>query len=126
MLLFVDAYSNILKNIFLDVHTKLKHNTSMSNKKPYVQFNTPEGKLDMTKDCFTRWLCLAEAFHIIEKKSQDLGINLEKKDWVKPLAFEKYIQQRFESMMLDMEIDARQGTFNDIKVVEELKDLVPA
>jgi hypothetical protein len=84
------------------------------DKKPYATFNTPGGELNMTKDCLARWLCLMEAFHIIEKKSQDLNINLEKQDWVKPLAFEKYVQQRFESMSLDMEIDAKQGVFKDV------------
>jgi len=92
------------------------------DKENYATFDTPSGKINMSKDCLARWLCLMEAFHIIDKKSQDLGIDLEKKDWVKPLAFEKYIQQRFESMVLDMEIDAKQGVFNDI--VSSQKELV--
>jgi hypothetical protein len=96
----------------------------MQNKKTYAQFNTPDGKIDMTKDCLARWLCLLEAFHIIEKKSEDLGVSLEKKDWVKPLAFEKYIQQRYEGMMLDMEIDAKQGVFDDVLYNNVEKDLV--
>ena len=84
--------------------------------KPYAVFNTNSGDVEMTKDCLARWLCLMEGFHIMEKKAQDIGINLEKRDWVKPLAFEKYIQERFESMMLDMEIDAKTGVFDDIKI----------
>jgi hypothetical protein len=83
--------------------------------KPYAVFQTQNGPVTMTKDCLARWLCLMEGFYIMEKKAQDIGINLEKKDWIKPLAFEKYVQERFESMMLDMEIDAREGVFNDIK-----------
>ena len=98
----------------------------MSNNAQYATFNTPDGKLDMTKETLARWLCLMEAFHIIEKKSSDLGISLDKKDWVKPLAFEKYIQQRFESMMLDMEIDAKEGVFDDIKVPVYEKQLQEA
>lgn len=89
------------------------------NKENYATFNTSSGKINMSKDCLARWLCLMEAFHIIDKKSLDLGIDLEKKDWVKPLAFEKYIQQRFESMLLDMEIDAKQGVFNDVASRQE-------
>jgi hypothetical protein len=87
--------------------------------KPYASFDAQSGKVEMTKDTLARWLCLMEAFHIIEKKSDDLGINLEKEDWVKPLAFEKYIQQRFESMLLDMDIDAKKGIFNDVAVNQE-------
>ena len=90
----------------------------MKNDKPYAAFNTPEGEIQMTKPCLARWLCLLEAFHIIEKKSSDLQIDLDKRDWVKPLAFEKYIQQRYESMMLDMEIDAKQGVFDDVMYQE--------
>lgn len=90
--------------------------------KPYATFETPTGKYVTSKECLARWLCLMEAFHIIEKKSEELSINLDKKDWVKPLAFEKYIQQRFESMMLDMEIDAKQGVFNDIAFKPELTE----
>jgi hypothetical protein len=86
--------------------------------KPYATFKTSDGQINMTKDCLVRWLCLMEAFHIIEKKSETLGVNLDKKDWVKPLAFEKYIQQRFESMKLDMEIDEKTGIFNDIAAVD--------
>lgn len=88
--------------------------------KPYAVFKTNSGDVEMTKDCLARWLCLMEGFHIMEKKAQDFGINLEKKDWVKPLAFEKYIQERFESMMLDMEIDAKTGVFDDIKITGSL------
>ena len=96
------------------------------NKKMYATFETPNGKVNMTKDCLARWLCLMEAFHIIEKKSQDLNISLEKQDWVKPLAFEKYIQQRFESMMLDMDIDAKQGVFSDVAYMPEAVESVVA
>ena len=65
------------------------------------------GTIKMTKETFARWLCLAEAFYIIDKKAEDLNINLENKDWVKPLAFEKYIDQRFEGMMLDLTHDEK-------------------
>lgn len=84
--------------------------------KPYAVFKTESGEVEMTKDCLARWLCLMEGFYIMEKKAADIGINLEKKDWVKPLAFEKYIQERFESMMLDIEIDAKEGAFDDVNI----------
>lgn len=63
------------------------------------------GTIEMDKKTFTRWLCLMEGFYIIDRKAEDLGINLQDEDIVKPLAFEKYIQQRFESMLLDVEHD---------------------
>jgi hypothetical protein len=90
--------------------------------KPYAVFKTADKDITMTKENLARWLSLMEAFHFIEKKSSELGVNLDKKDWVKPLAFEKYIEQRFEGMMLDMEIDAREGAFDDIKFLPQREE----
>ena len=76
------------------------------SKNNYMVFETKKnGTVNMSKETFARWLCLAEAFYIIDKKAEDLNIDLNGKDWVKPLAFEKYIDQRFESMMLDLNHD---------------------
>lgn len=81
----------------------------MSNKQ-YMVFETKKnGTINMTKETFARWLCLAEAFYIIDKKAEDLGVSLSDNDWVKPLAFEKYIDQRFESMMLDVTHDEKKN-----------------
>jgi hypothetical protein len=79
----------------------------MENKK-YMVFETKKnGKVEMAKDTFARWLCLMEAFHIIDKKAEDLGLDMKDEDWVKPLAFEKYVDQRFEGMMLDLAQDEK-------------------
>lgn len=76
--------------------------------KEYMTFETRKnGTVKMTKETFARWLCLAEAFYIVDKKAEDLGINLTENEWVKPLAFEKYIDQRFEGMMLDLTHDEK-------------------
>lgn len=64
-------------------------------------------KIEMSKPTFARWLCLMEAFYIIEKKAEDLELDLNDEAIVKPLAFEKYIDQRFEGMMLDLDHDER-------------------
>jgi len=79
----------------------------MSSKK-YVTFETKKnGTIAMSKETFARWLCLMEAFYIIEKKAEELEVNLTDNDLVRPLAFEKYIDQRFESMMLDLTHDEK-------------------
>lgn len=79
-------------------------------KNRYMVFETKKnGTVEMSKDTFARWLCLAEAFYIIDKKAEDLGVELNDNDWVKPLAFEKYIDQRFESMMLDLTHDEKKN-----------------
>jgi hypothetical protein len=78
--------------------------------KQYMVFETKKnGTINMSKETFARWLCLAEAFYIIDKKAEDLNINLNDNDWVKPLAFEKYIDQRFEGMMLDVAHDEKKN-----------------
>lgn len=76
--------------------------------KKYMVFETKKnGTIEMTKETFARWLCLMEAFYIIDKKSEELEITVSDNDLVKPLAFEKYIDQRFESMMLDLTHDEK-------------------
>jgi len=78
------------------------------SKKDYITFKTKKNnEVKMNKETFARWLCLMEAFYIIDKKAEDLGINLTDKDIIKPLAYEKYVQQRFESMMLDLTHDEK-------------------
>jgi hypothetical protein len=76
--------------------------------KTYITFETKKsGTIEMSKDTFARWLCLAEAFYVIDKKAEDLNLDLNKQDWVKPLAFEKYIDQRMEGMLLDLDHDEK-------------------
>lgn len=78
------------------------------DKNTYMTFKTKKnGDVSMNKETFARWLCLMEAFYIINKKAEDLNINLNDDDVVKPLAFEKYIQQRYESMILDLTHDEK-------------------
>ena len=57
----------------------------------------------MQKVEYSRWLCLIEALDLIERKAVDLKQDLMSDDfWVKPLAFQKYIEQRLETMILDV------------------------
>jgi hypothetical protein len=61
--------------------------------------------MHMSKDTYARWLCLLEGIDIIDKKMQQYGHRLknENLDWIKPLAFQKYINERFEAMKCDIE-----------------------
>lgn len=78
------------------------------NNKPYMVFETKKnGTVTMDKGTFARWLCLMEGIDVAERKAASLGIDLNGWDWVKPLAFEKYVAERFESMMLDLESDEK-------------------
>lgn len=80
----------------------------MKNDTSYMTFETKKhGSIEMTKDTFVRWLCLLEGIYVAEQKAEALNINLSEWDWVKPLAFEKYIKGRFEGMELDLAHDEK-------------------
>lgn len=92
------------------------------DKNTYMTYKTKKnGDISMNKETFARWLCLMEAFYIINKKAEDLNINLNDNDVVKPLAFEKYIQQRFESMMLDLTHDEKNNLIGNKVITPNYK-----
>ena len=71
-----------------------------------IKFKTKEGDLEMTKDAFIRWMCLVELILLTEEKAEELKLDLDKFDRVKPIAFKKYINDRFKSMEVDIEAEA--------------------
>ena len=54
---------------------------------------------------FVRWACLIEALEVVGKKNEDEDTD----NWIKPLAFQKYIQERFHSMKHDVKVEAAMG-----------------
>lgn len=57
-----------------------------------------DGK-ELSLDEYARWLSLLEALEIITSKAEDQNINLDvKQDWIKPIAFQKYVRERHETM----------------------------
>lgn len=87
----------------------------------------------LKKDEYARWLCLVEAIDLVDRKASELKQDISSDDsWVKPLAFQKYIEQRFETMVLDVN---REENFKcepivfidkDEEVVEEEGNLEPS
>lgn len=60
----------------------------------------------MTIDTYSRWLCLMEALEFVNTQAKKSKVDLEKTDsWIKPLAFQKYIKQRFPSMNHDFKVE---------------------
>tara|TARA_R110000868_G_scaffold243770_1_gene499775 strand:+ start:1268 stop:1525 length:258 start_codon:yes stop_codon:yes gene_type:complete len=54
-------------------------------------------------DEYTKWLCLIEAMEYIEQKALEIKVNLDNTDsWIKPLALQKYVKERFVSMRHDV------------------------
>ena len=45
----------------------------------------------------------------ISKRSEELGIADTNIDWIKPLALQKYIDERFEAMKHDLTVEKMMG-----------------
>lgn len=79
-------------------------------KKDKIEMVRKDGTVEyMTHEEFSRWACLVEGIQAVDQKLQDAGIPDTNNKWIKPLAFEKYIQERFHSMLRDVEVEHRLG-----------------
>ena len=78
----------------------------MSNQ---ILIETETKKLQMHKDTFIRWLCLAEMIELTEEKAKELNVDLDRYDWVKPIAIKKYMHDRFKSMEIDLQAEEKEG-----------------
>ena len=80
-----------------------------------VVIKTAKGEERMPQSEYARWICLLEAVDLVSSKMKQLGHRLknEDMDWIKPLAFQKYITERHESMMCELEIiDTEKDNFD--------------
>ncbi len=60
----------------------------------------------MTLETYTRWMCLMEAIDVIDRTAKIHNIDLDKRtDWVKPLAIQKYISERYPGMLHDVRVE---------------------
>jgi desulfoferrodoxin (superoxide reductase-like protein) len=101
---------SLFPNFCLDLYYILEHNGA-SIMKEEIKITTNNGvEHNMSKDTFIKWLCLLEIVQLAEEKALDLKMDLEKIDWVKPLAFKKYIGERFKSMEVDVEAESESRT----------------
>ena len=60
------------------------------------------GKEQMSYYEFSRWLCLIEAVDVIDTKCKQLGLPDDDKSWVKPLAIQKYINEKTDAMLFEV------------------------
>jgi len=60
---------------------------------------------EMSLETYSRWLCLIEAIELVCGKAKQIKVDISSNmDWIKPLAFQKYIEERHESMKDEIEI----------------------
>ncbi len=70
-------------------------------------FNLKDGTTKtMEFDELVRWCCLIEALEVVDGKED---VNIDNDRWIKPLAFQKYIDERFHSMKHDLKVEATLG-----------------
>lgn len=86
--------------------------TSLEN---YITLNINGKDSVMSLDEYSRWLCLLEGIEFVSKRVDQLKKRsntpaVDEIDWIKPLAFQKYIEERHESMKSDLfELEKRQA-----------------
>lgn len=72
-----------------------------------IEINTKGGVVNMTLTEFARWACLMEAYHFIQQRAEELGVNAI--SMIKPLAIERYILDRYPAMLHDVRIEHQMG-----------------
>jgi hypothetical protein len=69
-----------------------------------ITVNRKDKSEEMSLDTYSRWLCLIEAIELVCSKAKQIKVDINgNMDWIKPLAFQKYIEERFESMKDEVE-----------------------
>ena len=73
-------------------------------------FNLKDGgKKTMGFDEFVRWMCLVESLEVISKACDDRNIKASDTNWIKPLAIQNYIDERYHSMRHDLTVEVALG-----------------
>ncbi len=64
-----------------------------------LEYTNKRGEhIKMSQDEIARWCCLIEAVDIIDKKGKQMNVDMVKNNWVKPIAIQKYIDERYDTM----------------------------
>lgn len=67
--------------------------------------NKPDTEYTLSEYEIARWMSLIEAVDIIGGKIDQLGAKGSGVNWVKPIAIQKYIDERTESMLFEIQGD---------------------
>jgi hypothetical protein len=76
----------------------------MKNKKQIKQLTNSQS-INMSMEEKARWMCLAEAISVVDQKMTDMQVDPDEIDWVNPIAFGKYIKERYHSMLYDLKCE---------------------
>ena len=64
-----------------------------------MRVNSRPARVEMGKAEMARWLCLIESIDLIEKKCSEMNVTMSDDFWIQPIAMQKYMDSRFETMM---------------------------
>ena len=69
--------------------------------KKYITIETKKQKYKLKAAEYARWLCLIEALDVVTRAAGRFKVDLNNGDvdWIKPLSFQKYVAERYESMI---------------------------
>jgi hypothetical protein len=71
-----------------------------------IELTSPKGNTyTMSEYEVCRWMSLVEAVDIINEKSEQLGVKASSVNWVKPIAIQKYIDERTEGILYEVKDD---------------------
>lgn len=77
-----------------------------NNKENSDTFQLKSGEnVSMNSDEIARWSCLIEAVDIISEKGAQMKMDMTKNNWVKPIAIQKYIDDRLDTMIEEINRD---------------------
>lgn len=62
---------------------------------------------EMSSVSFARWACLIEALGFIQEKAEELNLDVD--NFLKPVAIEHYIEERYPAMLHDVETEIKLG-----------------
>lgn len=79
------------------------------HKNTIIELTSPKTKkkYEMSEYEISRWASLIEAVDIIDRKASQMGVKGAAVNWVKPIAIQKYIDERTESMLFEIQEDLK-------------------
>ena len=67
--------------------------------------STTSQSINMSMEEKARRMCLAEAISVVDQNMTDMQVDPDEVDWVNPIAFGKYIKERYHSMLYDLKCE---------------------
>jgi len=77
-------------------------NQEKYKKKKITIRKTKDGEDEMSIYELSRWMSLIEAVGIVSDKCESLDMNEKDHSWIKPIAIQKYVDERTEGILFEL------------------------